>query len=351
MYNHDLHVSDEFAEQFPTIKHLLRQEELLRRFDLHDKTAKKNKALFLRLGIAALLFGFSALVGIILEIFVPAVGGQLPKWVVVVIETTAIVAIAIVLFDRFITCSKSHYLLACFARERLRHWQFQMFLDGNLVSMGDHAAQASIINTRLKNFDQSHQHLQGSSADYMHRPASPENLLHPYTPYSDVTVANEVFAALKTIRFEHQSQFAKGKGRDAAAPHHIGLSEHYHWSETFARLSLVGAVSIAVIQLVLMCLQTKEMETEFHNAHSALTACALLLVAVSATARAYRTGLTLPEELESYEDYASHVEMLRTRLESADNARKQELLKELELEAERELQRFIRMKSKATFLA
>ncbi|MEJ7592496.1 MAG: hypothetical protein WKF77_13170 [Planctomycetaceae bacterium] len=267
------------------------------------------------------------------------------------IEVMAIIAIAIVVFDRFVTCSKSKYLHACFGRERLRHWHFQMFLDGALLCIADKTLQAGKITGRLTRFDTSHLDLEGASTTFIERPASPALMFHPFTAYSVPEIATEVFNALETLRFEHQAQYAARRINRPGNPHVPTMREGENWSETLAKLSLLGAVLIPIVQLILMAVKRREFEQGFQITHSALSASALLLIAVSATARAYRTGLTLPEELESYEDYVSHVEVLKTRLESADNARKQELLRDLELEAERELQRFLRMKEKASFLA
>ena len=80
-----------------------------------------------------------------------------------------------------------------------------------------------------------------------------------------------------------------------------------------------------------------------------LSGVSLGLVIVAAGARAYRTGMTLPEELESYDEYLTEVRLLDT-LSQIRSPQYEELLLELELASERELRRFLAIKAKATFL-
>ena len=156
---------------------------------------------------------------------------------------------------------------------------------------------------------------------------------------------------MKLLRFEHQSRFARGKTTEIVSVSGVSMTESYHWSETLARLSLLAAVGIPIVQLVLVAISSSSPVPFLEKIHVGLSALALIFVIVSASARAFRTGLTLPEEIESYNDFSSHVDMLRVRFDTADNSEKYSLAVDLELEAERELKRFLTMKAKSTFLA
>ena len=72
---------------------------------------------------------------------------------------------------------------------------------------------------------------------------------------------------------------------------------------------------------------------------------------ISLASRTYRTGMTLPEEIESYIHYKELVQAIVDHLQEATTLEeKSELLGELETHADAELKRYLRMKSNATFL-
>ena len=84
----------------------------------------------------------------------------------------------------------------------------------------------------------------------------------------------------------------------------------------------------------------------------ALGGVSLLLAVLSAASRAYRAGFTLPDESESYEEYCDRVRELKAVFKSLsnDNEKLREL-EQLEEETAAELRRFLRMKTRATFVS
>ena len=224
-------------------------------------------------------------------------------------------------------------------------------MDGALLCESDQKKQISVIERRLDEFEQGHYDEGGAMNLFVQDPASSERLLHPVSNYPNKSTANQSFEALKILRFEHQSRFARGKTTEIVSPSGVSMTERYHWSETLARLSLLAAVGIPIFQLLLVALGSVRAIPMLEKAHICLSALALVFVVVSASARAFRTGLTLPEEIESYNDYSSHIDMLRVQFEGADDQKRLSLVVDLELEAERELKRFLTMKAKSTFLA
>ena len=354
-YNHDLIVSDDFTANYPTIKKLLVHEELNDLFRSYDLVARKYKKLMIIIGSTALAMGFIALLGIVLELFIPAIGSHLPNCAVVIIELLALLSIVFVVVDRIFIRSRPKYLFACFARERLRQWHFQLFVDGEFVQwfLADSSAGQKALASRLNSFKETLRAGSGSLDAFIRTPASPSRLLHQQSKYTDNTIASNVFDALTTLRFEHQSQYPWRKLTSTSSENVLSLQEHYEWSETLARMSLLGALLIPIVQLVLVLLKSVEILDNTDTIHMTLSALVLGLVALSAASRAYRSGMTLPEEVESYEDYVAHVGTLCAILQESTISidSKQELLIDLELEAERELRRFLSMKRKATFLA
>ena len=64
-----------------------------------------------------------------------------------------------------------------------------------------------------------------------------------------------------------------------------------------------------------------------------------------------RLAPPLRTQTESYAEYRDHVNVLRQRFESTETSEHRfQILRELELAADSELQRFLRMKAKATFV-
>jgi hypothetical protein len=76
-----------------------------------------------------------------------------------------------------------------------------------------------------------------------------------------------------------------------------------------------------------------------------------MLAVLSAASRAYRAGCTLPDESESYDEYCDRIRDVRLMFKSVPETDKRlQQLKRLEEEAASELRRFLRMKSRATFI-
>lgn len=87
------------------------------------------------------------------------------------------------------------------------------------------------------------------------------------------------------------------------------------------------------------------------DSRGAIGGMALLLAVISAASRAYRAGFTLPDESESYEEYCDRVRELKAVFNKLSNENeKRREMEQLEEEAAAELRRFLRMKTRATFV-
>jgi len=346
-HNHDINVSQEFANRFPQIKHLLVLPDVFKVFDGYDRIAKRYKFLYQALGIASLVIGLFSMLGVVAELLFESLKWELPTKVAMAIELSALLAILIIAFDCLVLRTRSNYLSACFAREQIRLWRFQLFIDGRFVEnvAKDRVNAREECQTRWQTFKEALKLLKGAQEDFVRRRTVPIDLNHHDTPYTDPVIAKQVFDALLVLRFNYQAQYARSLTAAETPGRIVALRSQFDWSETLARLGLLGALILPAIQLFVI-------KIEAHTLHASLSAAALALVALSATARAYRTGLTLPEEIESYEEYTAHIDTLRELflMSGTSDERKREILKELETEAARELRRFLAMKSKSTFV-
>lgn len=284
--NHDIYVSDATLKPFENLAHLFRLPKFLYMFNEYDKKAKDAKKRYQNIGALVLITGFCSLTGVVWEVLSSGLHWHIATTQVVAIETLAVICFVIWLFDRFILRSKPKYLTNCFARERLRHWFYQLFLNGALICEADQKKQLLLIEQSLDEFTQKHRDVVGAMNVFVGRPASRKRLLHEISTYSNTEVAKQSFEALELLRFEHQSQFARGKTTELVSASGVSMTESYHWSETLARLSLFAAVAIPIVQLLLIGVSANYPMPFVEKAHVCLSAAALFFVIVSASARA-----------------------------------------------------------------
>jgi hypothetical protein len=181
------------------------------------------------------------------------------------------------------------------------------------------------------------------------------DLLHPVTEYTNQSIANAVFDALWTLRFEHQLGYSRRKIDPDGEAEGLALEERTTLSETVASVSLAGAITMSVLAFLASGAHMVERAAYLPWDHLAITRClggtALLLTVLSAGSRAYRAGFTLPDESESYEEYCDRVRESKAVFRHASGfPQKLRELQRLEQETAAELRRFLRMKRRATFI-
>lgn len=362
--NHDLDLGESDIKNYPFIKGLLRDEELIKAFKLHDALARKAKSWFHGLGVAALILGMVGLILALAEIVSP--GFHLPTWSRgMSLSGPCCAVVAIVIYWIMQLCRfREKWLSALFVRERIRQWHFQRFMDGKLVSdyadmTTRHQAQNE-FGRRWQTFYTSISKDPGAAMDsYLKRKEEHPKWDHPQSAYPNAPVAGEVFQALSSIRFEHQIQFSIKK--TLASGHEITLApnERDRISEWLARSTFIAAIICAAVQTLVFGYQAMQDDnahiTHLHEAGLALNALAVLFAILSAGIRVYRTGYTLPAESESYQHYLDLCEIyerewtaraydpLTLALDTAE-------LRNIETEAYRELKRFLTIKRAASFL-
>jgi hypothetical protein len=185
---------------------------------------------------------------------------------------------------------------------------------------------------------------------------SENDFFYTSSAYADSGVVNDVFESLKTLRIEHQLGFSNRKLESEADGYGLALQERTSWSETVASSTLAGAVLISALSVVLSIAHRgwfapNNLSCSALDFGRILGGCALMLAVLSAASRAYRAGCTLPDESESYDEYCDRIRDVRLVFKNIpDTEKRLQQLERLEEEAASELRRFLRMKSRATFI-
>jgi hypothetical protein len=367
-YNHDLNVAGEFLASYSSIRDALRDERLWQEFQALDNEAEAHKRSFERLGLLALVLGLLPLVTAALRMMIgePVFAGL---WgLVLAAEFAGVLSVALVIRNRL----RRYRVLWCqaaFCRERLRQWHFQKFLDGELI--GSLIARRAEFDRELdRRWGVLQQNLRdgyGMMTEFLHDGAESGDLFpeHKFTPYQDQALAKLVCDALWTLRFEHQLRYSRRKIEPTGEQAGLALEERTTWSESVASATLAGAVVVSALafffslsHLLLWAphAPSPNAAAPWQELHVVATrflgGLALLLAVLSAGSRAYRAGFTLPDELESYDEYCDRIRELKAAFTSvATDEHRLRVLKRLEEESASELRRLLRMKMRATFVS
>jgi hypothetical protein len=356
-YNNDLRVSKAFLDQYPSIRDALNDDRLLEAFDRYDRLASDYKRKFHLCGLFSLILGSVPLIVAALRMVVSETYFARAAWVSVVAELCAVASVSLIVWSR----RKRYRVLWCqavFCRERLRQWHFGKFLDGRLIDkmLTDIAEYRTELDTRWQELQQNLQDGYGMMVEFMRNTSRDDDLFHVPTEYADETSASQVNRALMTLRFEHQLRYSRRKTEPEGEAAGLALEERTALSETIASVSLGGAVLVSALALVVSACHLVGATTWLPFEPLAITRClggtALLLAVLSAASRAYRAGYTLPDESESYDEYCDRIGELKAVFQKAPNqVGKSRALEQLEQAAADELRRFLRMKTRATFVS
>jgi|GEM_PF-4381103 len=352
-YNHDIIVTEEFLSRHSSLQGVLKFAALEKYFaEYNGKTCAAKKTWNI-VSTAALLLGVVAVLGVLSEISAPALGSHLPLAAIIAVEVSALLSLVLFLVARFGRFRLS-YVNNCFARERLRHLRFQVFVDGPFterLAAGDQQAAATLHN-ELSDLLEQFKDLSGSRQVFEKNISSSDRLIFTPKAYTDPGVAEAVYKALKVIRVNHQLSYSERRLDEEPEDRPLALKEHVHWSEAASKWCLAVAIIVPVMQLMTIVL-AKDITHGYTGAlHISLSTFAVAMACISAGVRSYQTGTGAAAEIDSYEIYVSHLEGIREQFfHSKKDSRGMVLaLRDLELEAERELRRFLKIKRKASFL-
>lgn len=355
-YNHDLDVSREFTAAYPTLAPLLRDERLLMLFRHWDNSARLHKRVFHILGLASLCLGTASLLGAALRLSMGEDRFSRIHGIGIAIDACAVLSLILVALLRA-RRDRARWCQALFMRERLRMWHFQLFLDGSFVSLlsSDPSAFELELTRRWGVLQQHMRDGFGWLTEFRAGRNRKGDIFHEITPYSDKELERQVLEVLWILRIEHQLRFSSRKIEENPEDIGLTLTENTKLSDTVASASFAGAVLVTVAGLIgseIIGSFSPGSRLGSESFGRVLAGCALALAVLSAAARAYRAGFTIPEETSSYEEYSTRVRDLAIAIKNSRVDHERFIhLTHFEESAADELRRFLDMKLRATFLS
>jgi hypothetical protein len=355
-YNNDLFVSKDFLSSFKDIGDALVDQRLNEAFLFYDAAARRHKIAFNRIGLCSLIFALVTLVTAAASVIAGEPVTERLGIFGLALDCGSILAIAFILWNR-LARHKARWCLALFCRERLRQWHFQIFLDGELVSKiaTDPKEFQTELDKRWGILQQSLHDGYGTMTSYMHHGSHESDFFHKRLAYTTPALAESVLEAMWTLRLDHQLRFCQRRiereGEDAS----LTLNERTEISDSVASSSFAGAVLVGAFGVLLSIMHSWQalgsLAQHFGIISRVMAGIALVLTVISAASRAYRTGYTLPSELESYMEFCDRIREVKAVYENSEfMAEKFRQLEQLEGESIAELRRFLRMKMRATFV-
>jgi len=345
--------------------HVLDHPELRECFSLYDDPANRAKRWGRRLGVAAILLVFGALLLASVEHLLPHGSSspsfwmRLREWPTITAMASAVLGIAGALVGSIgllLAKRKRHWLRQRLMTERLRQFHFQELifkLPEILTSMRNKQARDRYVQNRKAWFgtfigaiedklDAEFTRItdeEGHSDVWLHE-ASSEDV-------GEVSELRPVFAAYRELRIQHQLGYANYK---LSNDHRI-LSGSVR--RQAAVLSTVGLFCIALLVLAHVAVLAIVLFVPggWPAAHSVLAIGALWIALSALALRALEEGLQPEREIERYQHYRSAV---RAVLERFDNARSQAekllIMREMEQVAFDELRNFLITNDRSRFV-
>ncbi len=337
-YNHDLSVSEKFLEAFPTLRVALRDQRLIDAFQFYEKEAKRHKRSFHVLGASSLFLGLITLSTAAIEVMIGQTSSHVIGWGIILVEFGSVASIILIIWSR-ISGHRTRWCQSVFHRERLRQWHFQQFLDGQLVSLLPEQAGEfqQELDRRWQTLLQGFRDGYGAMSAFVNSGLQRDDLFHRMTPYADSSLLTTVLEAMRILRFDHQLGYGQRKIAPEGDSPSLALEEHASLSEIVASTTLTGAIAVGALAFFASLIEVFPSLGAHWNISAAgrvLGGLSLLLAVVSAASRAYRVGFTLPDEVESYEEYCFRIRELKTVLDSdTSSAEKHRQLEHLETES------------------
>ncbi len=340
--NHDVLLDESVVRSFARLEPVLGDPEQRRRFVELDTAAKTAKRRYVRVGVASIACAFVALEYQAFSIAYEAHGHHPARVLNLAFGLVGLMSVVLVA-GSYITGLRHRWLENAFARERLRLWRHQLLLDGALLDQlatnPDQARQA--VARRWATFALETRVSDGAVRAFIEgRPPAPPVMAIP----ADLSMADDVLQLQEALRLKFQLRFAAVKDSDGAG--RLSPRDQVTLTDWMATTTLVVAVVLSAAGFAF--------EAVSDHAGGLLTdlnAVGLGLVVASAAVRALRSGLTVPQERDSYAEYARRLHALDEAFDTArDRTEKWRILREVEVLAAEELHRFLTMKWDSRFI-
>jgi hypothetical protein len=226
--------------------------------------------------------------------------------------------------------------------EQIRGWTFQLFLDGELLSLAatDPREFEKRREARWAQFMTQAANAAGLMATFVDGEVSQHH--HSATPYADAKVASLGLEAYQILRFSKQISYMKYK-RD-------GFAVQDERTESIAKWSLFTALILAGVQIA-FAITAWLGHTHTRFVPTLAATLAILLVVISAIVRTYRNALGLAEQRVRYEAKWVRLLTLRAAFDEANQIDARiRIVGEVEMLLQDELRDFLRQTRNASFV-
>ena len=348
-FNHDLLIASEdqnsAKERWPVIAGSLIDVELLEEFGPHEEQAKRYKKRVQWVGTVSVLLMVAALVGATLS---------LPNWQSssagatsirgMALEFCALVGLILALLASRFGPYRRRWLKHRFLTECYRRWHFRSMTSGGhsgglqFPVSGDQSDDTP-AGRGFKNLVQELDGSVGQKMDAL-RDEGKDPLGEPVRTWlpTDPTAKHQLLQAFKVLRIDHQLDYSAYKiSADDKTFLGLSITAWIGLTELLAGASLFLALAFSVTQI-------------FHR-EAWMSLAAVLLAIVGVGVRAWRDGMGLIQERESYDEMHHRLEILEDRWRQAKtDDQLAELMEQVDEIALEELRTFLAAHDRAQFL-
>ena len=345
--NRDIDVDPDVAARYSALKSLITDSRFRETFDQHDVLAKRAKRRYTIVGTCSVVLAVVALEFEVLALALDGVGHSVPRWASLVFPAMAILSVVLIV-SAHLAGLRRKWLVEVFVRERLRQWRHQLLLDGKLMDLArsNPSSYQREVTDRWSDFCELVRTARGKFHTFIDTPGADQYWFVTASVPHDQEVRSQVLRLQALVRLAYQLDFGEAKVAVGGGGR-PGIADITKAAEWGATTTLVGAVVVSVSVFA-----SRVWSGHHHAVDVWLAASAVGLAVLSLGIRAVRTGLTIPYEQQSYEEYINRCQVLRESFRRAQgNDNKQwDVLKDLETSAGQELRRFLRMKWDARFI-
>ena len=348
---HDQHL---VYESFPAVALALDFPDLRQLFLGYDQSANSAKARRRLAGKIAILLGVFALLGASAEPLYRGLDAGLLSLIGFILAGFGIVSVLIGSLGAFSERSKQQWLSDRLMTERLRQFQFQMLVrraPSILAAMMKPELAEDFRTKRLSWLSsfrlQYEGHLSGKLEEVLNDELEEEFWLHPDEglPNIDSPKLEEFFDSYRTLRIEHQVQYANYKLQKG------GFSSVHKQITVLTQMSTVSIMLVFTLHIMIALSLISFIKNWIDFADQPWVHVLILWTAICAlTARAFEEGLQPTREQERYRRYRSVLLRMREKFDQASPLDRFRVMGEIERTIYSEMAAFLKTNDEARFV-
>ena len=354
---------DVFERAYPSLSHVFVFPELVDVFGKYDQPANRSKRRSRRAGYAALALGTFALLAASLELAlhhseVAHAHADSFRWASAVAAACGVLSVLIGSWGVLSGKAKAQWLQDRFMTERLRQFQFQYVarqLPAVQQSLASDSAREDYIAERSRRLAEFLLTLETKERGFLggiEESSESHTWLLPELDASSIEGKEEelerVFAAYRTLRFQHQYQYAHFKLHDPGS----GLSGLVRKAKLVSATSFALVLALFVLHVFAsVALAVPQLQLHELASKPAIPILAMWCAIGALGVRVFAEGLSLEHELERYRSYGKAVKDAMERFDSARSVRsKVDAMQDMERLSYHEMLSFLRTAKDARFV-